>query len=584
MPENGAKSHLVNNGKALQSVDPFQSAWLTHWTGPRSETVEHDHLAQLNGSKENDLNDHDFKNHLTGIEISSDNFGFSKDVDLTTRKPSSQSFQFFKRGQESGKRSVLDERVQALGLGRQVSHEKSTSGLNVETSSRECHLQPTDQVKHHMFFSESSYLSSRPSDQVVYKLDSHTTHGPQNFRHLTDAFASKEQLPKSEKSEMPSFEALLKTDPSTSNYRSLALIEEQYKKMQKHIATGFFPHSKPQTVHHEQSSSQNVPRFVHDVEMTNMSGGLHSFSRKTHSLLLTKQTDGKVYQESQLFRESRLSTQLKGVKLQLLDSSDHESQENVEEYRAYEDVQKNESSADTDAMDMESFKENHLFGVHLFPTDKDIAVDSNVEKDKCRKRKIELSDINLEISDQPDASSSAEKPEPCMSRTQSLDMCKLHYNLDQTNSNSNECANSYPRSEPGSRWIKRLKLSEPSSHGKTNRFFTRVMEGKPEPKPDNHHGQKSEILIGESPWIQRWSHKQSQKNPETLETCKLDDSELETDEFQRKQFPSIVAMALMGKTMAGFPQFKLQKKESFVVWDTKVSTSNTGRVTKSVLF
>ncbi|KAI3704016.1 hypothetical protein L1987_74219 [Smallanthus sonchifolius] len=584
MPENGAKSHLVNNGKALQSVDPFQSAWLTHWTGPRSETVERDHLAQLNRSKVNDLNDHDFKNHQTGIEISSDNFGFSKDVDLTTRKPSNQSFQFFKRGQESGKCSILDERVQALGLGPQVSHEMSTSGLNVETLSRECHLQPTDQVKHHMFFSESSYLSSRFSDQVVYKLDSHTTHGPQNFRHLTAAFASKEHLPKSEKSEMPSFTALLKTDPSTRNYCSLALIEEQYKKMQKHIGAGFFPHNKPQTVHHGQCSSQNVPDFVHEMEMTNMSGGLHSFSRKAHSLLLTKQTDVKVYQESQLFRASRLSTQLKGVKLQLLDFSDHESQENVEDYRAFEDVQKNESSADTDAMDVEFFKENHLSGVHLFPIDKDITVESNVEKDKCRKHKIELTDINLEISDQPDASQLRNPSHACQEHKQSLDMGKLHYNLDQTNSKSNECANSYPRSDPGSRWIKRLKLSEPSSHGKPNRFFTRVMEGKPEPKPDNHHGQKSEILIGESPWIQRWSQKQSQKNPETLETCKLDDSELETDEFQRKQFPSVAAMALVGKAMTGFPQCKLQKKESFVVWDTKLSTSNTGRVTNSVLF
>ncbi|KAK1418194.1 hypothetical protein QVD17_27337 [Tagetes erecta] len=608
MPENGAKSHLVNNGKAVQS------AWLTHWTGTRSETIDHDR---------------DFKRDLTGIEISSDNFGFSKDVDLTTslKKPKSQSFQFFKRGQESGKRSMLNERVQALGLGPQFSHEKLAGGLNVEASSRACHVQPTNQVKHHMFFSESGYSSSQPSDKEVYKRDNHSTHGLENFRYLTAAFASKEHIPKNE---MPSFSKqnntpLLKTDPSTSSYRSQAFVEEQYKRMKKHIELGFFPRhtgspqlGKSQTMHDAHFSSQNVPHFVHDVEMTKMSGGLHSFSRTTHSLLLTKQSYVKVYQENQFFRESRLSTQFKGepltelndspprfgqgqqgVKLQLLDSSDHESQQNVEGYRVSGDVQKNLSSTDTDAMHMESFKDNHLSGVHLFPTDKDIMIKSTVEKEKGRKRKIEVSDINLEISSQPDASSSAEKAEPCMSRTQTLDMNKPHYNLDQTNSNSYECSNTNPFSEPGSRWIKRLKLAETSSsQGKLNTFFTRGVECKPKPESDSHHGKKLEILIGESSsvetnqeckeislshsWIQRWSHKQNQKNAENVETnCKMDDSEFERDEFQKKQFPSISAMALMGKAMTGLPQCKLQRKESFVVWDTK---RNAEVITSSVLF
>ncbi|KAK1431156.1 hypothetical protein QVD17_14432 [Tagetes erecta] len=612
MPESGAKSHLVNNGKSVQS------AWLTHWAGGRTETSKHDHLTHISRSERNDLNDHDFNNHLSGVEIASDNFGFSKgikDVDLTMglMKPSSQSFPFFRRGQESGK---LKEGVQAA-LGPQISDEKLTRGFNLETSSRECYLQPTEQVKYHMFFGESSY-----------KHDSPTTREPENFRHLTAAFASK---PKLENSEMPLFSRpinrdVLKTDPSTSSHPP-ALIEEQYKRMQKHIGRGFFPqqtsspqHSKSQTLHHEQYSLQNVPHFVHDVEMTGMPGGLHSFSRTTHSLLITKQTDVKVYQESQFFRESRASTQLKGeafnelnyahphfgksqqgVKLQLLDSSDHESQENVEDRKASGDVLKNESSADTDTMDMESYTKNHLSGVHLSQPSKDIMVESNIEEDKSRKRKIELPDINLEISAQPAASSSAEKAEPGTSRTQSLDVNTLHLNLDQTtnsNSNSNECSNSNPGSDPGSRWIKRLKLAETSSHARVSRFFTtvKIMEGKPELLLDKHNAKKSESLtskdrkisefeLGESSsdvtkrerkditlahsWIQRWGHKQNQKTPETVGTCLLDDSRSEMEELQKKQFPSIAAMALMGKAMTGFRQFKLQKKDSFVVWNTK---------------
>ncbi|KAI3804951.1 hypothetical protein L1987_26863 [Smallanthus sonchifolius] len=580
MPESGGKSHLVDNGKAVQS------AWLTHWTGTRSEMSRHDHLTQISKTEGNDLSDHDFKNQLTRVETASDNFGFSKgtkDMDLTMSlvKPSSQSFPFF---QESGK---LKEGVQALGP-------------QVKTSSRECHLQPPEQVKYHMFFGESSY-----------KLDGHTTHEPENYRHLSAAFASK---PKSGKLEMPSFSrpnntAILKTDPSTSSHHPPALIEEQYKRMQKHIGMGFFPRrtGSPQTLHHGQYSLKNVPHFVHDMEMTRMPGGLHSFSRTTHSLLITKQTDVKVFQESQFIRESRASSQLKGevfkefncshphfgqsqqgVKLQLLDSSDHESQENVEDYRAAGDVQKNESSADTDTLDMEPFKENHLSGIHLSPPNKDIMNESNMEKDKCRKRKKELPDINLEVSAQPAASSSTKKAEPGTSRTQSLDMNTPHFNLDQkTNSNSNECSNSNSGSDPGSRWIKRLKLSETPSHGRLSQFFTavRVLEGKPEPVLDKHHGKMPVSLTGDScsvetkreskeitlshSWIQRWSHKQNQKNPESAGTFQLDNTKSEMEEFQKKQFPSIAAMALMGKAMTGFRQFKLQKKESFVVWNTK---------------
>ncbi|XP_076901815.1 uncharacterized protein LOC143556364 isoform X1 [Bidens hawaiensis] len=589
MPESGAKSQLVNSGKTVQS------AWLTHWTGTKPETSKQDHLTQISRSERNNLNVHDFKNHVSGVERASDNFGFSKeskDVDLTMSliKPSSQSFPFFKHGQETEK---LKEGVQPFLP--QVPNEKLTLDFNLETS-REHHLQPTKQVKYHMFFGESSH-----------KLDTHKTHEPENICHMAPAFAP---TPKSEKTEMPTFPRqttlpVLKTDPSTSSHHSPTLIEEQYNRMQKHIGMGFFSRQSgsPQ---HGQYSLQNVPHFVHDVEMTRMPGGLHSFSRTTHSLLITKQTDVKVYQESQFFRESRASTQLKGevfkelnysqphfgqsqqgVKLQLLDSADHDSG----------DVQKNESSADTDTMDMESYKENHLSGVHLSPLSKDIMVESSTEKDKNRKRKIELPDINLEVSAQPAASSSAEKPEPGTSRTQSLDMNTLHFNREQTtnsNSTSNECSNTNLGSDPGSRWIKRLKLTETASHGRLSRFFTtvRVMEGKPEPVLDgkmpelltghkvseSERGESSvetkreckekEITLSHS-WIQRWSHKQNQKSTESAGTCQVDNAKSEMEELEKKQFPSIAAMALMGKAMTGFRQFELQKKDSFVVWNTK---------------
>lgn len=223
----------------------------------------------------------------------------------------------------------------------------------------------------------------------------------------------------------------------------------------------------------------------------------------------------------------------------------------------------------------------------------------STEKDTRRKRKLELPDMNVEISTLPAASTSSDKAEPCTSRTQSLDMNTLHLNLDHTsNSNSNECSKTTLGSEPGSRWIKRLKLNsstslalgtnisklaEPSSHTKLNKLFTGVFDkrhgkeldtlgaefsGKSESSSAETKRERKDVTLSHS-WIQRWCHNQNQKNPGTLETCKPEDSKFATDEFQKKQFPSIAAMALMGKAMTGFQQCKFQKKASFVVWNTK---------------
>lgn len=531
-----------NNGKSVQSIEPHQSTWFTHWTGTRYGPSAHDPSPHLTQIKEDDLD----------IKIASDNFRSSKGIKdmelaMSLKKTGTQSFPFFKRGQEIGRSFTLNEEKQTLG-----------------SSSRESHFQPEESshTKYHMFFSEA-------------------------------VFASKNHLPKTEQEHnIPSFLRhdnlpLLKGDPSTSttnnNNQSPSFIEEQYKRMQKHIGMGFFPNQtgnpemmKPATVH----SFQNIPHLE----------GLHSFSRTTHSLLITKQTDVELYQENQIFREAMVSTQ-RGLKLQLLDSSDQESQEKIGDVKAVESVQKNESSADTDTMDMGSFKENHFSGVHLSPRNKDITVESKLpilplskQKDIRRKRKIEVPDINVEISDLPASSNSTEKSEPCTSRTQSLDMNSLHFNLHDTpNSRSEECSDSTNHSsEPGNRWIKRLKLTasrKTSENKKLNKLFTKLTEEKPEPRLDQCR-RKSEIQIGESSsvkegnditlshsWIQRWSHNQGPKIP--VGSSKPENPKSAPEEFEKKQFPSIAAMALMGKAMTGFQPCKFQKKESFVVWNTK---------------
>ncbi|KAL4581284.1 hypothetical protein LXL04_017495 [Taraxacum kok-saghyz] len=591
MPE---KSHR-DTGKALQSIEAHQSAWFTHWTGTRFESSTHDPSPHLTRNEEDD---HDIKKHRNKVETASDNFGSSKDLELamSLKKPDTPSFPFFKRGQESAVRNLIpNEELQALGP--QFSHKKPSTDLNIGSSSKECHFQteevsqvPSEQVKYHMFFGETHTTTHLPKTKSV----------AMEQEHKMPSFFRQDNV------------TLLKNNhPSTSTNSLPSLIEEQYKRMQKHIGMGFFPHQT------------GCPEMIKPGTVQSFHNGLHSFSRTTHSLLITKQTDVKLYQEKQIFRESMVSTQLKqeahrevnrsppyfahsqrGVKLQLLDSSDQESQDKIE------NVQKNESSADTDTMDMESFKENHLSGLHFSPRKKETTMESNIPilpfskpKDARGKRKIELPDINVEISSLPVSSSSTEKPDPCTSRTQSLDMNTLNFNLDHTtNSNSNECSNTpnhgshpQPEPQPGNRWIKRLKLTtpdpcnnkqgnnkKPPENGTTNKYFTKIKNdkaghpleievGKSDDNTnninDNDNTNKEPITLSHS-WIQRWScgGNQGQKGP-VVE--KFKEGNCKVEEYEKKQFPSIAAMALMGKAMSGFQQCKFEKKESFVIWNTK---------------
>ncbi|TKY67572.1 F-box protein [Spatholobus suberectus] len=74
------------------------------------------------------------------------------------------------------------------------------------------------------------------------------------------------------------------------------------------------------------------------------------------------------------------------------------------------------------------------------------------------------------------------------------------------------------------------------------------------------------------PWIQRWSHNRaasSQKRHELGQLREPKSSNAVLEEFQKKQFPSIAAMALMGKAMNSLNPSKLMKKGPVIVWNMK---------------
>lgn len=223
----------------------------------------------------------------------------------------------------------------------------------------------------------------------------------------------------------------------------------------------------------------------------------------------------------------------------------------------------------------------------------------------------ELPDINLELPALP----SADNVDPSSSRTQSLDMETLLAHAEQLgHSESDRCLGSSAKPEPSDRWIKRLRLSAPesstlgtkscnigegSSHEIKNLSLGKILKGNmvdSEPTVSKLHGKElmvvdkatTSVRYGESTsmdttkkgtdsltslsWIRRWCRNPSatpQKKPETVMVCEPQSSNSAFEDLEERQFPSIAAMALMGKAMKGFQPCEFQKRGSFVVWNTR---------------
>lgn len=227
---------------------------------------------------------------------------------------------------------------------------------------------------------------------------------------------------------------------------------------------------------------------------------------------------------------------------------------------------------------------------------------------------IELADINQELPGLPSVANSVDDSKTTSSRTQSLDLEHLlsHAEL-PTNSKSVTFPDSHIGSDPSIRWIKRLKLSalgsfahdtkisemeEASSNEKVNKFVNKIMRRnitRFEPKMGKCSAKEPTVLDrtagllsnGESYfsealrntqdislsncWIRRWCHDRAAsrtQNCERVTLCKPGSSKATLDELQKKQFPSIRAMAMMGKALNSFQPCEFRKKRSYIVWKT----------------
>ncbi|KZV52633.1 hypothetical protein F511_07026 [Dorcoceras hygrometricum] len=435
-------------------------------------------------------------------------------------------------------------------------------------------------------------------------------------------------------------ESLLFDVPSTSHNHLPAINQEWFQKMQK--CSGLRPYPGHYIVSEETEAKKSyynryalpkLPNCLRNVETMRIcttveEGNLRGyprFSQTSRSVLIAKTTDFNLSNEFDCFDATRIITEVNGniasqgkrgaILQQLSSSAESERKGHVGGVKARKTTTKNESSDETDSMDMDNFKKETQ--IQAFNLNSDISYPVGFfssRETESRGLNTKLLDINLELPALPATAASSENSGPSSSKTQSLEMDTLMAHAEPSKPNFNLSLEISQESDPGDRWVKRLKLSssQSSSQGTNNnvaenshdkkmkRYFGIVpMDGIPSTEPylGMRHGKESmalhdkgtlsrkntEIMVSPTkkstelfsqPWIQRWLHDESHGTREYTETkavCAPQSSKLAMEDDQKEQFPSLGAMAMMGKAMRGFQPCDLQKRGSFTVWNTKAS-------------
>ncbi|KAJ4889200.1 F-box protein [Raphanus sativus] len=264
-----------------------------------------------------------------------------------------------------------------------------------------------------------------------------------------------------------------------------------------------------------------------------------------------------------------------GVRLQSLESS-----KDTEE----DGPRQNESSAETDILEMDKLQTIHLSG----------SISSSSTKGKGRRGdsaipRTEIPDMNEEPPLVPDGENSVDGHQGETSNSATLSM-----NVDHFLSRDCKRVRLEPEMEPSSRWVKRLKTtaaSDSSGHGETkslmknevaspgqkgnnnNKLFLEILKsGINNLQPRNQEPVTPEINQGgedvtlQHPWIQRWCKKKANQ-PEGQQEVNFEPENQK--ELEKKQYPSIAAMALMGKALSGLNPYGLKKTGSLMVWNAR---------------
>ncbi|KAF5751079.1 hypothetical protein HS088_TW02G00089 [Tripterygium wilfordii] len=488
-------------------------------------------------------------------------------------------------------------------------------------------------------------------------------HGEEEINQSSSVVASKERFrnsdynrhssPFAEEKQIHNEPTLLVCNPSSSNNEVQDFLGKQRQNRTNDYGFGLFPSGSNSP---EETESENlyhrcysVPRFpcsVHDVETMRIRTAIDSMEESSTGPPLysqtTQKTDAKVSDGSQMFRESRVSTKykgkmvgellslspdfnfhfLRGVKLHALHSCTQiERKGNIGGVETSAVQIRSESSAETDTMDMNPFRENHVSGMTSSLSTKGVlqkspkaqaATASAGEEIEDRLLNAKLPDMNPEPPALAGVASLSNDRDTSTSRTQSLNMEHLFSHAERRTNSKSSAYHDGLGPEPSSRWVKRLKSSacgsfdygtkslkmeEAFPQEKVHNLFGKMSERRiasPDPQmgkcrgkqpmlldktvvPLRNSGSSSNDLVGESnitlshPWIRRWCRRQAtspQAKAEAPVICEPQRSNAVAFEYKKQQCPSVAAKALMGRTMTRFQPCKFINKGPILFWNS----------------
>ncbi|GAU42163.1 hypothetical protein TSUD_89620 [Trifolium subterraneum] len=462
---------------------------------------------------------------------------------------------------------------------------------NIETSVKEGHILsqrvPATSVQNNMVKSASDMAPTNGRDKGKSVM-AEIIDGPREVH--SPSLLDPQRSPPSRLMQ-DSFARIPQDPVADSDDDGLYVVRSQHHKIQNLIAnpnitnqTTLLEPTKPQNFYGVSSSQARVPRSVYGVKAAEinttldsaeeLSRGHPNISQTTHRFLISKNTDVNLSDKSQFFRESMTPTKSKGNNFnEIIDlsptppASDH-IVDRLETLGSTRKSDKNE----LDTMDIDTLRENNLPGeVPLLNKDSQNSFTSQ----------------GATISSRGIPNINEEPRESSTSRTRSLDLDQLFAHAKGSSSSLG--------SGPSSRWVKRLKLSTldsahgtksenigETSHVKSTNIFSKIMEGRKTNMEVEtvYHAEGQKVSNEESsfteaketvgitlshPWIQRWGYNGaacSKKRHESTEQHHPKSS-------NTRQFPSIGAMALMGRAMNCFNPSEFTIKGPVIVWNTK---------------
>ncbi|XP_029121149.2 uncharacterized protein [Elaeis guineensis] len=235
---------------------------------------------------------------------------------------------------------------------------------------------------------------------------------------------------------------------------------------------------------------------------------------------------------------------------------------------------------------------------------------SPIKQAVSKEAEIEVPTMDIEHPTSSDRATFMSNREMSTSRTECMDTVHILSHVEKPNNSNSSTLMEIPvHAEASSTWVKRLRhnpsnflavgierfktgdgqfcregsnlFSRVLNYSKSNSVLMKCLQDQQRfdkimLSPDNGVNSYGLPVKEIHSWIQRWCHNSPQAGPvqaklATSVLCKPENMKVIYDD---KQFPSIAAMALMGKAIKNFQPCVFQRRGSFVVWKSQDSEDN----------